>query len=129
MILTDDYVMAELENTNFHYIKTEKGLVFIYEGEEYIMCYVNPEIGDTGIVEFITCISNVEDIVFNTYKVVNAVNTALYRCKLIIAGDKVLAKYEVDMLDGFKLEYLILNAFSLLSHARDLFCSKVGIIE
>lgn len=115
-------VMAELERLNLSPIMDGNKITFTHQGAKYMYC----DFGMEGYIFFTTHLADVqESLLIDTLKAINAVNTQLHFGKLTLQDGCVLASYEYLMPADAKMEYVILNAFSTLSYARDKFYSEM----
>lgn len=115
-------VLAELERLNLSPIVDGNKILFTYQGAKYIYC----DFGMEGYIFFTTHIADAEeDSLMETLKAINAVNRQLHFGKLTLQDGCVMASYEYLMADDAKMEYVILNALSTLSYARDKYHSEI----
>lgn len=116
-------VLAELERLNLSPIIDGNKIVFTYQGVRYMFC----NFGMENYIFFTTHIADAEsELLTETLKAMNTVNILIHFGKLTLQDGRVLASYEYLMPDDAKMEYVILNAFSTLSYARDKFYSELA---
>ena len=116
-------VMAELERLNLSPIKKGKGIIFTFQSVKY-MYY------DYGMEDYLVFRTHIADVqersLIDILKAINEVNTVIRFGKLMFRDGNVVASYEYMMAPDAKMEYVIFNAFSTLSYARDKFYSEIN---
>lgn len=115
-------VMAELERMNLSPVMDGKTVSFTYQGAKYMYYDFEME----GYMFFTTHVADLHEAsLIDIFKAINTVNKQLHFGKLTLHDDCVLASYEYLMPDDAKMEFVILNAFSTLSYARNKFYSEM----
>ena len=111
-------VMGELQRMGLSPKQTERGVLFTYRDADYLLYEFEME----EYLFFMTKIAEAEESdLTECLKTVNAVNRDLHFAKLVVDKGYVWGMYEYILTDKDKLEFVLMNALSTLSGARQEF--------